>query len=175
MSVLLRESYRITLYMHLRLVQNWRFVWEGLQYRFPKLEQTFFTGMGKFDCRAGGDAFFCLCFFPHRAKHAVSKGCPPLSSCAPWVSGASFRRRRSIHKDHTQKVHLRQRRGIHSFRVRLPVKKVIPISHSWTILAHIVWNMCPSTMSYAFVTPGFEPSASDMGPAGAETLFCTSN
>ena len=69
MSVLLRESYRITLYIHLRLVQNWRFVWEGLQYRFPKLEQTFFTGMGKFDCRAGGDAFFCLCFFPHRAKH----------------------------------------------------------------------------------------------------------
>ena len=32
MSVLLRESYRITLYIHLRLVQNWRFVWEGLQY-----------------------------------------------------------------------------------------------------------------------------------------------
>ena len=24
----------------------------------PKLEQTFFTGMGKIDCRAGGDAFF---------------------------------------------------------------------------------------------------------------------
>ena len=29
---LLRESYRITLYIHLRLVQNWRFVWEGLEY-----------------------------------------------------------------------------------------------------------------------------------------------
>ena len=26
----------------------------------PKLEQTFFTGMGKIDCRAGGDAFFCF-------------------------------------------------------------------------------------------------------------------
>ena len=41
----------------------------------PKLEQTFFTGMGKIDCRAGGDAFFCLFFFPLRAQHAVSKGC----------------------------------------------------------------------------------------------------
>ena len=64
MSVLWRESYRITLYIHLRLVQNWRFVWEGLQYRSPNLEQTFFTGMGKIDCRAGGDAFFLFCFLP---------------------------------------------------------------------------------------------------------------
>ena len=32
MSVLLRESCRITLYIHLKLVQSWRFVWEGLQY-----------------------------------------------------------------------------------------------------------------------------------------------
>ena len=32
MLVLWRESYRITLYIHLRLAQNWRFVWEGLQY-----------------------------------------------------------------------------------------------------------------------------------------------
>ena len=95
MSVLWRESYRITLYIHLRLVQNWRFVWEGLQYRSPNLEQTFFTGMGKIDCRAGGDAFFCFFFFLLRAQHAVSKGCPPLSSCAPWVSGASVRILRS--------------------------------------------------------------------------------
>ena len=29
----------------------------------PKLEQTFFTGMGKIGCRAGGDAFFCF-FLP---------------------------------------------------------------------------------------------------------------
>ena len=41
----------------------------------PKLEQTFFTGMGKIDCRAGGDAFFCFFFFLLRAQHAVSKGC----------------------------------------------------------------------------------------------------
>ena len=40
----------------------------------PKLEQTFFTGMGKIDCRVGGDAFFCF-FFPLRAQPAESKGC----------------------------------------------------------------------------------------------------
>ena len=39
----------------------------------PKLEQTFFTGMGKIDCRAGGDAF--CCFFYLGAQQAVSKGC----------------------------------------------------------------------------------------------------
>ena len=76
MSVLWRESYRITLYIHLRLVQNWRFVWEGLQYRSPNLEQTFFTGMGKIDCRAGADGFFCLFFLPLRDQHAVSRACP---------------------------------------------------------------------------------------------------
>ena len=79
------------------------------------------------------------------------------------------------HGPRTQKGHMRQRKGIRSFRVRLPVKKVIPIFHSWTILAHTVWNMGPSTMSYAFATPCFEPTAFDMDPAGAETLFCTSN
>ena len=46
----------------------------------PKLEQTFFTAMGKIDCRAGGDAFFLFFFFPLRAQHAVSKGCPPGAS-----------------------------------------------------------------------------------------------
>ena len=47
----------------------------------PELEQTFFTGMGKIDCRAGGDAFVCLFFFPLSAQHAVDQmGCKAHAS-----------------------------------------------------------------------------------------------
>ena len=54
------------------------------------------------------------------------------------------------HGPRTQKGHMRQRKLIRSFRVRLPVKNALPIFHSWTIKCNLPLNVAAKAVSICF-------------------------